>query len=47
MRHLPYLVQSVWASQIYLWLFDFRLKPIYTTVPGASKNDAQFKKGQN
>ncbi len=30
-----------------LWWFDFRLKPIYTTAPAASKNDAQFKSGQN
>jgi len=30
-----------------IWLFDFRVKIIYTTAPAASKNDAQFKSGQN
>ncbi len=25
----------------------FRLKPIFNTAPAASKNDAQFKRGQN
>ncbi len=28
------------------WL-DFRREPIYTTAPAATKNDAQFKSGQN
>jgi len=29
------------------WWFDFGLEPIITTVQAASKNDAQFKSGQN
>ncbi len=31
----------------FLMVFRFRLKPIYTTVPAASKNYVQFKSGQN
>ncbi len=27
--------------------FYFRLEPIYTTAPTTSKNNAQFKSGQN
>jgi len=29
------------------WWFGFRLKPIFSTAPAASKNNAQFKRGQN
>jgi len=45
-----YLVQSVsqicaiWNSRSW---FSFRLKSIFNTAPAASKNDAQFKGGQN
>ncbi len=28
-------------------VYSFRLKPIFTTAPAASKNDAHFKSGQN
>ena len=31
----------------FAYCFDFKLEPIYTTAPAASKNDAQFKSGQN
>ncbi len=29
------------------WWFDFKLKPIFTTTPAVSKNEARFKSGQN
>jgi len=29
------------------WWLGFRLQPIFSTAPAASKNDAQFKTGQN
>ncbi len=29
------------------WRFDFGLEPIFSTAPAASKNNAQFKRGQN
>jgi len=38
---------TIWASLISQWWFNFRLKPIYDTAPTASKNTAQFKRGQN
>jgi len=28
-------------------MVDFRLEPIFSTATAASKNDAQFKRGQN
>jgi len=40
-------VSQIWASQICLWWFDFKLQPIYATAPAALKNAAQFKSSQN
>jgi len=42
-----YRVSWIWASYISLWLFGFRLEPIFTTAPAASENPIQFKRGQN
>jgi len=39
-------VSQIWASEIYLWWFDFRLEPIYTTASAVSKNNVIFKSGQ-
>jgi hypothetical protein len=40
-------VAPILASQICLWLFDFKLKPIFATAPKDLKKGARFKKGQN
>jgi len=40
-------VSGIWASSTCWWWIDFRLKPIYTTAPAASKNNARFESGQN
>ncbi len=29
------------------WWFNFKLEPIFTSAPAASKNEAHFKNGQN
>jgi len=36
----------IWASQICICWFDFRLEPIYTTAPSASKTMLNLKSGQ-
>jgi len=40
-------VSRIWASWISRGWFVFRLEPIFNTTPAASKNNAQFKSGQN
>jgi hypothetical protein len=35
------------GKQNYRWWFSFRHEQIFSTAPAASKNDAQFKRGQN
>jgi len=40
-------VSRIWASLISRWWFEFRLKPIFNTAPAASKNNVQFRSGQN
>ncbi len=40
-------VSRIWANKFTYGGSDFRLDPIYATIPAASENNALFKKGQN
>ena len=41
------IVPGIWTSLTWLtWWFGYRLEPIFTTAPTASRNDACFKSRQ-
>jgi hypothetical protein len=39
-------ILPICASKIYTWVFNFKLKPIFTTVQNTFKFDTQYKDSQ-